>query len=118
MLRNRSLQRLLIGIVAACLLQSAPALAVQRCAATEGESADRVSEWTSCSNESSGSFAVKAAHAALEQIFEATTLAAASVERAWLRVAFPATQSACRAEWLSAPSRDPPKTIRFCSFLI
>jgi hypothetical protein len=118
MLRNRSLQRLLIGILAACLLQSAPALAAQRCAATGGESEDRVSEWTSCSNDSGGSFAVKAAHADLEQIFEAITLAAAHVERAWLRVAFPETRSACRAEWLSAPSRDPPKTVRFCTFLI
>jgi hypothetical protein len=118
MLRNRSLQRLLIVIVAACLVQSAPALAYPTCAVTGGESTEQIGEWTSCSNESGGSFAVEVAHADFEQIFEATTLAAAHVERAWLRVAVPDARSPCRTEWLSAPSRDPPKSVRFCSFLI
>ena len=111
------LQRVIALLLALCVLCAGQALAAPACENNEPAAAQLPAE-PSCADDVSSSLpVVKAYQRDFAQLPERGVIAIGRPAQRWVAHAQEDGPGVCAAHWLQAPAHDPPKTIRFCTFL-
>lgn len=100
------------------MLYAGPSPAAPACADPEDAETAYAAEQLACSGDSDANFAVGVSHTDIDKLFGDGDLPTPRLFRTSYTLRIADQRVMCAVEWLKPAARDPPKTIRFCSFLI
>ena len=118
MRNSRFLQRLCTFLVAASMLYAGPSPAAPACADLEDAGTAYAVQWLACSDDPEESSAVGVSPADVDKLLGDAVLPIPRVFRTSYTLPVADQRVICPVEWLKPAARGPPRTIRFCSFLI